>query len=323
MHAQGFPLWWTAMIVSCLVTARSSVPALAQSAGQPSTGQVAIAGVIAAGSTVELVKDGFGNLDGPVAGPNGSFYFSDVGVGQTYRISPNGTIELVNDFNNSSTSLGFDAKGRLIALEGITGRVVAIDAHNQVTVLVDKPPTGDRYAPNDLIIDSQGGVYFTDPASRSQGGDTRASRVLYVAPGRPPVLITSAIDRPTGITLTLDGKMLLIADSDSGNIMAMDVQPDGTAVNLRPWLRLKNMPAGRTGTPEGLAIDSEGRLYVATAFGVHVYSRMGEFLGSITVPRLPSNVAFGGPDRKTLYITARSALYRIRTLSAGPSGRGK
>jgi len=137
------------------------------------------------------------------------------------------------------------------------------------------------------------------------------------------VLITNAIGRPTGITLTLDGKTLLIADSGSGEILAMDVAPDGGAANLRRWVQLKNMPAGRTGVPEGLAVDAEGRLYVATAFGVQVYSTTRDFLGSIQVPRIPSNMAFAGSDRKTLYITARSALYRIHTLAAGPSGRPK
>lgn len=300
-----------AVVVGCLMAASHTAA------------QTAIPGVIAAGTTFELVKDGFGNLDGPVAAPDGSVYFSDVGVGETYRIGTDGSIELVNDSNNGATSLSFDPEGRLIALEGITSRVVAIDAKNQVTVLVDAPRSGARYAPNDLIVDREGGIYFTDPASRSQGGDTRASRVLYVRPGREPVLITSAVGRPTGITLTLDGKTLLIADSDSGDILAMDVAPDGGAANLRSWLQLKNIPAGRTGVPEGLAVDSEGRLYVATVFGVQVYSGPREYLGSINVPRIPSNMAFGGPDRKTLYITARSALYRIRTLAAGPSGRPK
>lgn len=218
--------------------------------------------------------------------------------------------------------MGFDPQGRLIVLEGITGRVVAVDAKDQITVLA-QAPSGDRYAPNDLVIDKQSGVYFTDAASRSQGGDTRASRVLYVRPGRSPMVITSVIDRPTGITLSLDEKTLLIAESNRGALMVMDVQPDGAATNLRVWARLENIPEGRTGTPEGLAIDGEGRVYVATAFGVQVYSRTAEYLGAIAVPRVPSNVAFGGADRRTLYITARSALYRVHTLAAGPGGRSK
>jgi gluconolactonase len=323
MKAQRSVFVGSAMIAGCSLAVLTNQSTLARGAAQLSAGQMEIHGVLAAGAQLEIVKDGFGNLDGAVSGPDGSFYFSDAGVGQTHRIRPDGTIEVFSDQNNGSTGLGFDPKGRLIALEGIIGRVVAIDAKKNLTVLAASPGGGAGYAPNDLIVDSLGGIYFTDPAIRSQGGDTRASRVLYVKPGQPAALITDAIKRPTGITLALDGKMLLIADGDGGAIMAMDLRPDGSAANLRSWLELKNIPTGRIGVPEGLAIDSDGRLYVVTVVGVQVYSRAGEYLGAIVTPRLPSNVAFGGADRKTLYITARSTLYRIRTLSAGPSDRAK
>ena len=310
----------TAMLTNCLVVWLAGAPAFAQTPALRDR-QNSIPGVLADGAVVELVKDGFGNVDGPVAGPDGALYFSDVGVGETYRILSNGAIELVDDFNNAATSLSFDQEGRLIALEGLTGRVVAVEGKDRSSVLAEASK-GDRYAPNDLVVDREGGVFFTDPASASQGGDTRTSRVLYVRRGRPPLVITSAITRPTGITLTLDRKMLVIADSFSGTLMAMDVQPDGAATNLRPWTKL-NSPDGRTGAPEGLAIDAEGRIYAATTFGVQVYSRAGDYLGLLRVPRIPSNLAFGGADRKTLYITARSAVYRIRTLAAGPSDRSK
>jgi gluconolactonase len=262
-----------------------SRPALAQVPAAAPARQNEIPGVLAAGTALELVQDGFGYLDGPAAGPDGLFYFSDVGVGQTHRILRDGTIEVFRDQSNGSTGLGFDGRGRLIALESIPGRVVAIDNQQHTTVLAESPKGSDNYYLNDLIVDRGGGVYFTDPAPSSQGGDTRASRVLYIKPGGQTVVITNTLKRPTGIMLTVDGKTLLIADSDSPSILAMDVQTDGTAVNPRPWLQLKNIPPGRTGTAEGMAVDSEDRLYVATAVGVQVYSRTGEYLGVITVPR--------------------------------------
>lgn len=295
--------------------------ALAQ--GSAPVPQSAIPGVLAAGTLLELVQDGFGNLDGPAAGPDGFFYFSDVGVGELHRIGRDGTIELFLDQSNGAIGLGFDGKGRLIVLEGVPGRVVAIDQNKKVTVLTESPRGGDRYFLNDLIVDGRGGVYFTEAPPRQTGGDMRASRVVYIKPEGQAAVITTAVKRPTGITLTIDGKTLLIADSEDISIIAMDVQPDGSATNPRPWLQLHGIPNGRTGAAEGLAIDSEDRLYVANLLGVQVYSRKGEYLGAINVPRQPSNVAFGEPDRKTLYITARSGLYRIRTLSAGPMGRAK
>lgn len=304
------------LLGSRLTPAPASAPV--QQQASTSVQQSAIPGVLAAGTMLELVQEGFANLDGPAAGPDGFFYFSDVGVSELHRIGRDGTIEVFRDQSNGSTGLGFDAKGRLIALESIPGRVVAIDQKQNITVLTESPKSGSRYFLNDLVVDRRGGVYFTDAPPDN---DPRASRVLYIKPDGQTVLITSTVARPTGIMLTGDGKTLLIADSGSISILAMDVQPDGTAVNPRPWLQLKNFPAGQTGGAEGLAVDSEDRLYVATILGVQVYSRTGEYLGSISVPRRPFNLAFGGADRKTLYVTARSGLYRIRTLgrSDGPS----
>lgn len=290
-----------------------------------STPQKEIAGVLAGGATLELVKDGFGNLDGPVAAPDGSLYFSDAGFGQTLRLRSDGTIDVVREQTNGDTSLAFDRNGRLIALESIPARVVAIDIDDtqRVTVLTESPKGGDRYFLNDLIVDQRGGIYFTDPPPRSQGGDTRAARVVYIKPEGGSIVIPAPAKRPTGIILTADGRALLIADADSTTIFGMDVHADGTATNARRWLELQNIPAGQTGAAEALAIDADNRLYVATSLGVQVYSPTGEHLGTIVVPRPPSNLTFAGGDRKTLYITARSDLYRIRTISAGPAGRAK
>ena len=280
--------------------------------------------MLAPGAKLELVKDGFGNLDAPAAAPDGSLYFSDVGVEQTLRLRPDGTtIDVVRDPTNGDTGLSFDRSGRLIALEAIPARVVAIDEKQNVTVLAESPKTGARYFLNDLTVDQRDGIYFTDPPPRSQGGDTRAARVVYIKPDRSTILIPTAAKRPTGIILTVDGKTLLVADADSRSILALDVQPDGSAINPRPWLELKNIPAGQTGAAEALAIDTTNRLYVATNVGVQIYSPSGEYLGTITVPRPPSNLAFAGADRKTLYITARTNLYRIRTISGGPANRAK
>lgn len=309
--------------IAVSLTFCSGLVASAQSTG-PSSSQTGIPGVLAPGATLELVKDGFGNLDGPAAARDGSLYFSDIGVQQTLRLSPDGTtIDVVRDPTNGDTGLSFDRNSRLIALEAIPARVVAIDDKQNVTVLAESPKTGDRYFLNDLVVDQRGGIYFTDPPPRSQGGDTRAARVVYIKPEGPSILIPTPAKRPTGIVLTTDGKTLLIADADSPSILALDVQADGSATNPRRWLDLKNIPAGQTGTAEALAIDAENRLYVAINVAVQIYSPKGEYLGTIAIPRPPSNLAFAGVDRKTLYITARSNLYRIRTISAGPADRAK
>jgi gluconolactonase len=137
------------------------------------------------------------------------------------------------------------------------------------------------------------------------------------------VLIDGAVARPNGLTLTNDGKTLIVDDTLNTTVFAYDVQPDGSAKNKRPFLQLHDIPAGQESGADGLAIDRDGRLYVTTLTGVQVFDAKGEYLGTIKVGRQPANVAFGGPDKQTFYITAREGLYRVKTLAKGPDRLGK
>jgi gluconolactonase len=131
------------------------------------------------------------------------------------------------------------------------------------------------------------------------------------------------VARPNGLTLTNDGKTLIVDDTLNTPVFAYDVQPDGSAKNKRPLLQLRDIPAGQESGADGLAVDRDGRLYITTLTGVQVFDAKGEYLGTIKVGRQPANVAFGGPDRQTLYITAREGLYRVKTLAKGPDRLGK
>ena len=131
------------------------------------------------------------------------------------------------------------------------------------------------------------------------------------------------IARPNGIILTPDGKRLLVDDSLGDTVFAYDIQPDGTVKNKRPFVKLLGMTPGQDGGADGMAVDSEDRLYVTTATGLQVFDRTGKHVGTIAVPQPPSNVAFAGADRRTLYITARGGLYRLKVLSQGPDRPGK
>jgi gluconolactonase len=106
-------------------------------------------------------------------------------------------------------------------------------------------------------------------------------------------------------------------------VFAYDVQPDGSAKNKRPFLQLRDIPPGQESGADGMAVDRDGRFYITTLTGVQVFDAKGEYLGTIKVGRQPANVAFGGLDKQTLYITAREGLYRVRTLAKGPDRLGK
>jgi len=223
--------------------------------------------------------------------------------------------------------------GRLLAAETGRHRLVAIDPDGKLTPLVTVGVGGRALRlTNDMIVDKKGGIYFTDPAPFAFAGQPPPTEmppgfVYYLPPKGNLILIDDQIARPNGISLTFDGKILFIADTDSENLWAFDVQPDGTAKNRRSFVKLHEPQARPDGTfssrADGMAMDTEGRLYVTTSSGVQVIDSRGQYLGTIRTPKNPSNLAFGGPDRRTLYITGRDSLFSVKMLSQGPADRAK
>jgi gluconolactonase len=178
-------------------------------------------------------------------------------------------------------------------------------------------------AVNDVIVDAKGGVYFTDPNVRPIVPGRKVF-VYYLPPGAKAArVVDDSMTRPNGLILTLDQRTLLVDDTVGHVVYAFDVMPDGTLANKRPFTRLRSIKEGEDSGADGMAIDREGRVYVTSVTGVQMFDRTGQYLGTIPVPRKPTNVAFSGPGKSTLYITAREGLYRVRTLTQGPDRPGK
>jgi gluconolactonase len=140
------------------------------------------------------------------------------------------------------------------------------------------------------------------------------------------LLLDDQIRRPNGITLSIDEKTLYVDNTEGDQVYAFDVQPDGRVTNKREFAKLIELEKGSLGPRsrgDGMAIDSMGRLYVATAAGIQVIDPRGRHLGIIRVPAVARNVAFAGPKRQMLYMTALESLYRVPMLSEGPAGRSK
>lgn len=280
-----------------------------------------IAGVVAAGTTVELVKEGFQFTEGPVGTPDGGLYFTDIPASIMYRLHPSGGIDVFRDHTAEANGLAFDRAGNLLALEAEGKRIIRIDSRGAVAVIAAQAATGQPFLrPNDLIVDRRGGVYITDPGRIGRKGK---AFVYYVRPDGHVLLVSDDIRFPNGITLTLDEKVLLVADSRDNIVFAFDIQSGGNAINKRPFARLQGIPEGKFSFADGMALDSAGRLYVATLTGIQVFDAVGAYLGTIKVPRQPTNLAFSGPDKRTLYVTAREGLYRLIMLSQGPDRPGK
>jgi len=292
-------------------------------APQPARPLDGIAGVVAKGETVQLVKEGFAFTEGPVPTADGGIYFSDLLTSdRIHSMTPTGEITVLREHTNGANGLALDRNGTVFAAESSSKRLSRFsDGH--VTTVTEGSSDKPLLAPNDLILDSRGGIYFTDPGPRPAVAG-RIVYVYYLPPGATqPLVLDDTIARPNGLILSTDGKTLIVDDTVGDTVFAYDVQPDGSVRNKRPFATLHDISAGENSGADGMAVDRDNRLYVAGLTGVQVFDKTGRYLGTIPVPRQPSNVAFSGPDKKTLYITAREGLYRLRTLSQGPDRPGK
>ena len=282
-----------------------------------------IAGVVAPGVEPVLVQEGFVFTEGPVGTPDGGLYFSDIRPNRIYRLDTNGEISLVREQTNGANGLAVTREGDLLAAEGDGKRISKRSRDGTVTTVTEGSEGKPFLAPNDLILDAKGGIYFTDPGPRPVVPG-RTAYVYYLPPGaKQPIVIDDKIARPNGLTLTRDGKTLIVDDTLNPTVFAYDVQGDGSVKNKRAFAQLRDIPAGAESGADGLAIDSNDRLYITTVAGVQVFDAKGAYLGTIKAARQGANVAFGGPDKQTLYITAREGLYRVKTLAKGPDRLGK
>ena len=288
--------------------------------------QPAINGVIAADAKVELVTRGdYRGFEGPVARPDGGMYFTEIQASRIHSLDRNGNLTVWLENTREANGLFLAPDGRLLAAEQSGKRIVAIAPDGRVTPLATEFRGKPLQSPNDLVLDKKGGIYFTDPA-RAPRTVAQRSHVHYLRPGGEVVLLDDEMIFPNGLTLSLDERTLYVDDSDGDYVYAFDVQPDGQVKNKRQFVQLREPVASDRGVrsrADGMAIDSKGRMYVSSGSGVQIVSPRGEYLGTIRVPELVRSVAFGGPRRQTLYMTAATSLYRLRMLSEGPSKRAK
>jgi len=291
-------------------------PALAQSpAGIP--------GVVAPGIEPQLLQEALKFTEGPVGTADGALYFSDIRANRTYLLETGGKISVAREQTNGANGLALTKDGDLLAAEGDGKRISRLSRDGKVTTITDGIEGKPLLAPNDLIVDAKGGIYFTDPGPRPVVPG-RVVHVYYLPAGaKDPLVIDDKVARPNGLTVTADGKTLIVDDTIGPVVFAYDVRADGTVANKRTFAELRDIPAGQESGADGLALDREGRVYITTVKGIQVFDAEGQYLGTVAVARQPANVAFAGPDKRTLYITAREGLYRLEMLAHGPARLGK
>jgi gluconolactonase len=285
--------------------------------------QSGLAGIVSPGAEPQLVQEGFVFTEGPVGTPDGGLFFSDIRPNRIYSLDPGGKITLVREDTNGANGLALTRDGDLLMAEGGGKRITRRSRDGKVTTVTEGIDGKGFLSPNDLLVDSKGGIYITDPGPRPVVPG-RPTHVYYLPAGaKQPVIIDDQIARPNGLTLTHDGKTLIVDDTLGPTIYAYDVQPDGSVKNKRTFAQLRDIPEGKESGADGMALDRVDRLYVTTVTGVQVFDATGQYLGTIKVPRLPANAGFAGPDKRTLYITAREGLYRLTMQAQGADRIGK
>jgi gluconolactonase len=256
---------------------------------------------------VEKAAHGFRFTEGPAWSRDGYLLFSDIPGNKIMKYVPGEGYPVFREPSNGANGNAFDAQGRLYTCESFARRVTRTDKKGHIEVLADKWEGKRLNAPNDIVVSKSGHVYFTDPAFGSQA-DTRELDfygVYHIAPKGELSVIARPAGRPNGITLSPNGRILYVANSDERNIRAYNVDRNGEVSDER------TIVSGIEGVPDGIRTDEKGNLYVA-AKGIQVYSPEGKLLATIPLSETPSNCAFGDSDLQTLYITARTSLYRVR-----------
>ena len=282
----------------------------------------AIPGVVTPGTKVELVWMGFESADGIIGASDGSLLFAEQVASRVSRIDKDGKVTPYLQNTNGTGALAIDSKGRIISAERLKAGIGILSPSRQV--LADNFQGEVLKDANDLVVDRKGGVYFTEGRR-----NPRNPAVYYITSAGQINKLSDDVARANGIMLDRDEKTLYVTNGPT--IMAFDVRPDGSVTNSRTFAK---MEGGEKAGSDGLAIDSAGRLYVASPIGIQVFNVQGQYLGNIQTPRPTTSVAFAGSGKKTLYIVGRGAdgpgdqqwarsIYKVSMLSEGFKGRAK
>lgn len=263
----------------------------------------------------EKLAGGFQFVEGPVW-KDGALLFSDIPASRTYRWTPEEGAKVWCEPTGNANGMTLDRSGTLVRCEHSGRRVARVAADTTATTIVDSYQGKRLNSPNDVVVKADGVIYFTDPPYGIQPEEREqpCNGVYRVLPDGTIERLADDFDRPNGLAFSPDESILYIDDSPRRHVRAFDVRADGTITNSRI---IADMDHPQPGSPDGMKIDMEGNLYVTGATGVWIFEPDGTLLGVIATPERPANCAWGDEDHKSLYLTAQTSLYRIRTKVAG------
>jgi gluconolactonase len=282
-----------------------AVAVSASSAGQPK----GLPGIGPSGE-IKKVHTNFKFTEGPAQDAVGNIYFSDIPNEKILKNDGDDKLTTFRDKSNFANGLMVDAKGEIVACE-MSGAIAAYSADGKERRVITDKYDGKRYnAPNDLVLDRAGGLYFTDPAFRAPMPLPQGKTCVYYvdAAGKVTRLIDD-LPNPNGVRLSPDEKTLYVFPSGQKQMMRYPVKGPGKLGEGAVFCELKQAKEGGNGGGDGGTVDEKGNVYIAAATGLQVFDAAGKYIGTIVFPEQPSNATFGGKDMKTLFVTARTSIY--------------
>jgi gluconolactonase len=261
-------------------------------------------GIIVPNALLEKVAGGFSFTEGVASDAMGQIYFSDIPASRILFYDNAGHEKIFLENSNQANGLHVDKSGNIIACEGAEGgRLVRIDPQRSITVLADGYDGKSFNSPNDLWEHPGGGYYMTDPRYGSRDNLPQDGEHVYYIRGdiKKVIRVIDDLVRPNGVTGSEDGSILYVADQGAGKTYMYNILEDGSLTG-------KQLFADEGS--DGMTIDSQGNVYLTNS-AVKVYNPAGRLIQTIEVPEPPTNVCFGGKDNKTLYITARTSVFKL------------
>jgi len=272
-----------------------------------------VSDLLAPGAVVQKLADGFGFTEGPAADADGNVYFTDQPNNKIWKWGIDSALTVFHDSPERANGMFFDLNGDLLACADQFFRLVSFNKTGQMSVLVDNFEGKNLNGPNDLWADALGGIYFTDPYYQRPWWERTAPEidgqcVYYLKPDRKSVIrVIDDFVQPNGIIGAPDGKTLYVADIGAGKTWSYSINDDGSLTGKTLFA-----PEGS----DGMTIDRLGNVYL-TNRAISVFTSDGLKLGMISVPEIPANVCFGGKNKTTLFITARTGFYAINMQISG------
>lgn len=260
--------------------------------------------VLIPGEEWQLVSDGHRQTDGPAVSATGEIFFTEPAANRIHKVGAAGKVAVFAENTNGANGLMFGPDGRLYAGATRTRQIVAYSPSGAVDVLAEDMPS------NDLAVNAKGDLYFTDSANR---------KVWFLPKGGTPRVVDEGIESPNGVLFSPDQTLLYVSDYAGQLSWVFQIQPDGSLAHKQRYFYVHLPDAATRSGSDGMAVDADGRVYIATPLGVQVFDQIGKCHAIIPAPqRAPlSNVEFGGPNMDEMYVTNGDKVFKRKTRVKG------